>query len=187
MTEDDEWGQLWDARIIGMENFFGAMGDNVLHAPVPFEMGLECGGSPDVVTFSNYTNGTLYVTSNLIGYDGQIPNSTGNYELAVAHSGSQKWGVRIICELAYYTLQTPINDGETMDIGSAIPQGSTISAFLFRQIASFNVLSKPATVICCIGITSSELEYVKKNGAPMLIKKLGEDFVITDLYRKSVI
>jgi hypothetical protein len=71
-----------------------------------------------------------------------------------------------------------------MDIGSATPEDSSIEAFLFRRIAEFDVLGKKSNVICCIGITSSEMEYSHNKGSSALIKKLGNDFLVTDLYRE---
>ena len=136
--------------------------------------------------FSSYTDGKLFVTADLIGSK-QAPNSAGKYELAVVHKGEEDWGVNIICQLAYYTLEKPIDDGETMSIGSATPEGSSIEAFLFRRIAEFDVLGNNANVICCIGITGAELKYKQKNGSTSLINKLGNKFLHTDLYRNSKI
>lgn len=184
MSEEDSWEELWDARIQGMEKTFGPHDDSVLHGTIPFHLGQDSGGSPDVVMFSKYTDGKLYVTADLIGSE-QAPNSVGNYELAVVHKGEEDWGVNIICQLAYYTLENPIDDGETMDIDSATPEDSTIEAFLFRRIAEFDVLGSKSNVICCIGITGPELEYSHNTGSTELIDKLGNDFLITDLYRES--
>jgi hypothetical protein len=184
MSEKDSWEALWDARIKGMEKTFGPHDETVLHGSIPFYLGQDVGGTPDVVMFSKYTGGRLYVTADLIG-SGQSPNSAGNYELAVVHKGEEDWGVNIICQLAYYTLETPIDDGETMDIGSATPEGSSIEAFLFRRIAEFDVQDIRGNVICCIGITGSELAYKHKNGSEALIQRLGNNFLLTDLYRES--
>lgn len=186
MSDEDSWEMLWDARIKGMEKTFGPHDENVLHGTIPFHLGQDLGGSPDVVMFSKYTDGRLYVTADLIGSE-QVPNSAGNYELAVVHKDEENWGVNIICQLAYYTLENPIDDGETMDIGSATPDGSSIKAFLFRRIAEFNVQENKANVICCIGITGPELTYKQKNGSAALIEKLGKSFLLTDLYRASQI
>ncbi|MCU7858969.1 MAG: suppressor of fused domain protein [Candidatus Thiodiazotropha sp. (ex Lucinoma kastoroae)] len=186
MSEEDNWEELWDARMQGMEKTFGPHDDSVLHGTIPFHIGQDLGGSPDVVMFSKYTDGKLYVTADLIGSE-QTPNSAGNYELAVVHKGDEDWGVNIICQLAYYTLENLIDDGETMDIGSATPEDSSMEALLFRRIAQFDVLGIKSNVICCIGITGPELEYSHKKGSTALIMKLGNDFLGTDLYRESII
>ncbi len=184
MSENDNWEGHWDAKIRGMEKTFGPHDDSVLHGTIPFHLGQNLGGSPNVVMFSKYTDGKLYVTADLVGSE-QAPNSAGNYELAIVHNGDDDWGVNIICQLAYYTLENRIDDGETMDIGSATPEDSSIEAFLFRRIAEFDVHGKRSNVICCIGITGPELDYCHNNGSSALIKKLGSDYLITDLYRNS--
>lgn len=187
MTEKNGWQEIWDAHIQGLEAAFGKSDDIHLHAPIPFDLGIEIGGSPDVVSFSGFTNGKLYVTTELIGCTDQKPNSQGNYELAVAHQGDEQWGVNIICRLAYYTLDSVLEDGETMDIAKATPDGSTIAALLFKRIASFEFQGNPANVICCIGITKPELDLCFKKGSKALLKKLPKDYVLTEMYRESYV
>lgn len=184
MINEYTWEDLWDARIEKMQQAFGPNDDRVLHGTIPFHLGQDLGGAPDLVTFSSFTDGVLYVTAELIGSK-QVPNSSGNYELAVAHQGDEDWGVGIICQLAYYTLENPIDDGETMDIGPAVPEGSTIEGFLFRRIAEFDVFGDKANVICCIGITGPELAFKHEHGSSALIDRLGQNYCITDLYRQS--
>ena len=171
----------------GLEAAFGKSDNIHLHAPIPFEAGLDLGGSPDVVTFSNYTNGKLYVTADLIGCADQKPNSHGNYELAVAHQGEEDWGVDIICRLAYYTLEATLDHGETMDMEEATPEGSTINAFLFKRIATFDFQGNPANVICCIGITKAELDFCFDHGSDTLLETLPKDYVLTEVYRQSFV
>lgn len=67
-----------------MARIFGPQDENVLHGSTPFDFGQEVGGSPDVVKFSQFTEGVLYVTADLIGSN-QVENAAGNYELAVVH------------------------------------------------------------------------------------------------------
>lgn len=187
MTVEATWEELWDTRIAAMNARFGPVDDLVLHATIPFEVGLDLGGGPDLVTFSSFTDGRLYVTAELIGNSDQIPNAEGAYELALVHKGDEDWGVDIISRLAYYTLEQSIDDGHTMDIGSATPEGSTIQALLFRRIARFEVLGKSANVLCCIGITESELAFAQCEGSAALVERLGNDFLLTDLGRRSVV
>lgn len=187
MWDEDDRQRWWDARIAAATAVFGQQSDMVLHAAVPFFMGQDIGGKPDVVMFPNFLEGTLYMTAALIGDEDQPPNSHGKYELAIAHAPGEDWGVNIICQLAYYTLDTVIDDGQTMDIRSATPSSSEITAFLFRRIASFQVLDAPSNVICCVGITTPELKLARKSGSKTLIEALGEDFLLTDLYRASVV
>ncbi|NJS36745.1 MAG: hypothetical protein HC765_10560 [Brachymonas sp.] len=97
MSGDAEngWQELWDSRAEALAKVFGKYDDTILHASVPFEMGQDVGGSPDVLSFPHHTDGVLYVTADLIGSD-QRPNSEGQYELAVVHSAGDDWGISII-------------------------------------------------------------------------------------------
>ena len=184
MSEEENWEEWWGGLIQGMEQFFGACDDNALHAAIPFSVGQDLGGCPDVVSFSKYIEGTLYVTVDLTDSE-QPPNADGNYELAIAHDGEELWGVDFICQLAFNTLGSTINDGETLDISLDTPADSTIDGFIFRRIAKFDVLGHPCSVICCVGITESELKFCQENGSAKLIEKLGSDYIVTDLYRES--
>ena len=186
MRDDNNFDHMWEARISAMEQCFGRADSSVLHGPVPFSFGRDLGGSADVLMFSEYTDGTLYVTADIIGAD-HPPNSAGGYELAVVHEDDEQWGVAVIAQLAHFTAEIVLDDGETMDIGLATPEGSTIEAFLFRRIAQFDVLGNKANVLCCVGITASELEHKQTKGARSLINILGHRYFTTDLYRASFV
>jgi len=187
MSEDRSFEDVWDERLKGMKRFFGEPDNTVLHGTIPFYLGQDMGGSPDVVKFSKFTDGILYVTSELIGYENQARNSCGQYELAIVHPNNEEWGIDIICQLAYYTIENPIEDLETMDIGPVTPDDSTIEGFLFRRIAEFEFFGSPANVICCVGITKEELKFKHDFGSEVLVDRIGKDFYLTDLYRNSFI
>ena len=141
-----------------MQSAFGPTDGMVGHAPIPFELGAELGGAADVVYFREFhPEGVLAVTSELIGRDDQVTSSLGNYELAICQRTDDPWGPGLISRLAHYTLEAQLNPGETMDIGSAAPEGSNISALLFLELAQFEVLGRPAGVLLCIGLTPEEL------------------------------
>ena len=184
MSDDAYWEELWNARLAALEGVFGAADESVLHSAVPFFMGHEMGGNPDVVSFSGFTDGKLYVTAELIGAD-HPPNGAGSYELAIAHPGAEDWGIFIICQLAHYSAEHVIEHGHSMDITSQTPDGSTIEALLFRRIAQFEVQGIESNVLCCIGITGAELAYKQAHGADALIDQLGQAFFLTDLFRPS--
>jgi hypothetical protein len=186
MSDDNYLNELWDARLNAFEVFFGPADASVLRSPVPFFMGQEAGGNPNIVSFSRFTDGTLFVTADLVGADHPF-NTAGSFEVAMALEGDEEWGVQVLCQLAHYTSEFPIDDGETMDIKSAMPDGATIDGLFFRQIAEFEVMGIEANVICCIGITGPEMAYKQAHGAQALIDKLGEQFFTTDLYRMSVV
>jgi len=92
-----------------------------------------------------------------------------------------------IMKLAYYTLETVLDDGETMDIGPATPEGSSITALLFKRIASFDFQGSPANVICCIGITQEELDFCFENGSKALLEKMPPEYILTEMSRKSFV
>jgi hypothetical protein len=88
----------------------------------------------------------------LIGHDEQVQNDLGNYELMICHRDDEPWGANVISRLAYYTLEAKLNPGETMDIGSALPDDSTLAAFLFLNYATLRcVAAKPD---CCFALAS---------------------------------
>lgn len=186
---DDDWTLWWDARLAALESILGKSHDIVGHGTIPFSLGADLGGTADIVYFHNHVEGILSVTAELIGNPDEIPNSMGNYELAICARDDDDWGPNIIGQLAHYTLETPLEPGQTMDIGPATPEGSTIVAFLFCDYGRFVVRDQNAGIILCVGITSSELEACRKGESKrieMLLKSLGV-FPFTDLQREGVV
>lgn len=194
MTEEpddnDEWELWWKARVEALEKILGKSHDTVGHAVVPFCLGADMGGAADVVYFHHHVPGIVSVTSELIGYEGQQPNDQGtNYELMICHRDDEPWGGNIISRLASYTLEMPLNPGETMDIGPATPEGSTIAAFLFYDYGRFRVRDIDAGLLLCVGITETELEACRDGNREEVEAALQNAgvFPFTDLYRASVI
>jgi hypothetical protein len=138
-------------------------------------------------------DGVVCVTSELIGCDDQVSNQLGNYELMICHrkddEDGQEWGSGIISRLAHYTCEAELNPGETMDIGPATPEGSTITAFLFFGYATFTVRERKAGLLLCMGITAAELKACRKGRRDALEKglKAGGVYPFTDLFRKSIV
>lgn len=185
---DSNWQALWDARTAALEQLYGKMEPKIGHAPVPFEFGPEAGAA-DTVYFRGRQPGVLAVTSELVGYEEQIANDLGNYELAICHRTDESWGPNVISRLAHYTLETPLNPGETMSIGSAVPDGSSIEAFLFQDFGRFKFNGRQAGVLLCIGITAGELAVCQARDTERVEKALRDEgvFPYTDLTRKSVV
>lgn len=185
---NNQWKRWWNARTEAMEAVLGEMDGEVLHAAIPFQLGVDLGGTADVVSFSQNLDGIAYVTSELIGMDDQAPGELGNYELMICHRTPCDWGPRIIRLLAHYTLDTPLNPGDTMDIGPATPEGSTIGALLFLEYAKFRVLGRAAGLLLCIGITQDELDVKLEQDSSVVEQRLKERDVYpyTDLNRQSV-
>ena len=188
-TDNDEWNKWWDARVAAIEKVLGKVDDMVYHATVPFMFGPDAGGAADVIRFRQHLDGVVYVTSELIGCDSQLPSSMGNYELMICQREESNWGPSIISRLANYTLETAVEPGQTMSIDSAVPNDSTINAFLFDSFADFEVLDREAGLLLCLGITRPELNFCHANGADQLLKKLkaANIYPFTDLNRKSLV
>lgn len=183
-----EWAKWWKARESAFEKAFGRMENVIRHSPVPFEAGEAAGGLADVVYFHDHVDGELAVTSELIGRDGQVQNELGNYELAICRREEKGWGDYMISRMAYYTFKHELNPWDTMDISSIVPKGSTVSALLFLEFARFEVRSRKAGVLLCLGITPDELAACRAGRTTAVVNALNESdyFPYTDLNRPSV-
>jgi len=185
----DEFQRWWDARVSAMEKVLGRSHNMHGHAVIPFQFGADMGGAADIIYFHEHLDGIVSVTSELIGCDEQIFNSLGNYELMICHRDEEDWGPNIISQLAHYTLEAELNPGETMDIGPAVPDGSTIDALLFLEYAKFPVLDRDCGLLLCIGITADELTQCRAGQRPEVEAALkGQNiYPYTDLYREPVL
>jgi hypothetical protein len=189
MEETDVWQQWWDARIAAIERVLGKSDDVVGHASIPFSLGADLGGAADIIYFRGHVPGIIAVTSELIGCDEQVKNQLGYYELMICQRDDVTWGGDLISKLAHYTLRAEVNPGETMDIESATPKGSTIAGLLFFEYARFEVRGSQAGLLLCVGITKDELKACQQGRRPAVeaaLKSAGV-FPFTDLYRKSVL
>ena len=187
---DGDWEVWWDARTAALEAVLGKSDDLVGHSIVPFDFGVEAGGAADVLYFRNHLAGVVTVTAQLIGDDDQIPNDQGNYELMICErNDDDHWGASFISRLAQYTLEARLNPGETMDVGPALPEGSTLSAMLFLDYARFNVLGRDCGLLLCLGITADELAACRQGRTAEVEAALKASAVypFTDQDRKSVV
>ena len=101
----------------------------------------------------------------------------------------KEWGDNIISQLAHYTLESELNPGDTIDIGPATPEGSTIEAFLFCDYGRFTVRDQDAGLLLCMGITGDELAECRAGNRLDVEAALNAAgvFPFTDLFRKSVL
>lgn len=182
--------ELWHERLAALESLYGKSDDVVGHAIVPFFFGADAGGAPDIVYFRSHIRGRLAVTADLIGCDDQKRNSLGNYELAIAHRDpNEDWGSNLLSRLAQYTLAAVLEPGDTMDIGPAAPEGSTIDALLFFDYGSCRVRGQQCGVLLCVGITCQEKEACiagERHRVEESLKAKGI-FPYTDLMRKNAL
>ncbi len=191
MTDEtsDDWQIWWDARVVAIESVLGKSEDIVGHAVIPFHLGAAVGGAADIIYFRKHIPGIIAVTCELIGCDDQVPNQLGNYELMICQRDDAEWGANIISQLANYTLEAVLQPGDTMDIGPATPEGSTLAAFLFCEYARFEVRGRRAGLLLCLGITEDELEACRKGRhieVEAALRSAGT-YPFTDLFRKSVL
>lgn len=188
MSDDsgsDDWQKTWDARLAALEHEFGKSDDKIATSPVPIYLG----GGADVLTFKKHVDGVAYVTAGLIGDDGQQKTPLGQYELMMCFRSENDWAPALLSRLAPYTFQAALNPGETMEIGPAMPEGSTIAALLFVSYRQFKVNDTAAGILLCIGITDSELKKCRAEGPDAVLAALKEHGVYpyTDTKRDSLI
>ncbi len=183
---DNEWQ---DVSLAAIERVLGGSEDVVGHAAIPFQFGSEMGGAADIVYFRHHIPGRVSVTCELIGCGEQVPNDLGNYELMICHRDDEEWGPDLISKLAYYALEAELKPGDTMDIGPAAPEGSTIAALLFLDYGRFEVRGEKAGLLLCIGVTADEVAACQngRRGEVEQALKKASVYPYTDLYRQSVL
>ncbi len=190
--DKDRW---WRPRVKALEEVLGPQSDMDLHAMIFFDMGMEMGGAPDILAFPGHKQGAVaYVTAELIGRDNQIPNDLGNYEIMICLPEHVKSDLAetiagtILTPLAYYTLEQPLNPGDTSDLGELV-EGSKVTALLFCDYGRFTVLDRQCGLLLCVGITQREAKYAARQPAVTLEQKLREAdiYPVTDFTRKSVV
>ncbi|HEY8751720.1 MAG TPA: suppressor of fused domain protein [Tepidisphaeraceae bacterium] len=181
----DEWKQAWDVRKAAIESVLGPAEDTVLHATVPFHLG----GQADVLSFRGHITGRVFATCELLGEASQKRNLLGTYELVIAHRDDMDWGANVISKLARYTCDVRVQPGQTMDIGSAAPNKSSISGFFFDDYKRMKFNNEDAGLLLCIGLTADELAACQQGKRQVVYDALVAQgiFPYTDLYRASVL
>jgi Suppressor of fused protein (SUFU) len=180
--DDDDWEEIWDARIDALSEALGSDMVNGFHAPHPFALG----GQADVVVF-DHLGGRAYVTAELTGKPTML---YADYELMICHREHETiWGANVVSRLAPYTQQAPLLSGESMDIDEATPTDSAIKALLFDTYRTFSMFGETFDIRLCLGITKDELQFKFDHGAEALLSKLRQAGVypFTDLSRSSVL
>jgi len=181
MPDNDDWEEVWEARVAALSEALGGHMVDAFHAPNPFALG----GQADVVAF-DLLGGRAYVTAELTGKPDGV---YADYELMICHRSPTTWGANLISQLAPYTQEARILAGETMDIDSATPPGSAIRALVFDTYRSFKMFGETYDIRLCIGITEDELRFTFQEGTGPLLAALKQAGVypFTDLDRRSVV
>lgn len=184
-TADDDWQKMWDARLASLESEFGKSEEEIATSATPIYLG----GGADVLTFKDHIDGFVYITAGLIGNGSQKKTDLGEYELMICARNENDWMPTLLSQLAPYTFEAALNPGDTMNIGPAMPAGSTISALLYVPYREFKVNDIDAATLLCIGITEQELQHCSANGHTDVLAELKAKgiYPFTDPNRESVL
>jgi hypothetical protein len=182
-----EWARIWTIRSSALTKVFGPPEDELYHAIIP--LGRESGGA-DVLIFREFLDGYTYLTSDLTSVKSkQVLSEIGNYELMICTKNKSDWAAGIISDIAQYTLEKAVNPGDTMDMD--FPDNSNLKALVFVEPAlpEFEFWGRKYSILLCVGITESELEYAFAKGSAALLDLLEDNGILpyTDFDRVSVV
>lgn len=185
VPDEDQWQKIWDARLAMLEAELGKSDDNIATSLIPIYLG----GGADVLTFNHHIDGPVYVTAGLIGDGSQKRTKLGQYELAICLREPDDWAPTILSQLAPYTFEAALKHGETMDVAPAMPDGSSIAAFLFQDFAHLTFNGKKAGLLLCLGITAEELEACRAGESTEVVTALKDQgiYPFTEVRRASVV
>lgn len=178
--------ELCDARVAALAAVLGSPDDEVQHVVIPF-----CfpGSNADVLSFRHHRPGRVWATCDLLGDPNQQRSALGTYELLIAQRDDGCWGANLLARMARYTHEAVLNPGETMNIGPALPTGSTITGLLFCAYKQFTFQGEDAGLLLCLGLTADELEACQHGAAKQILAALRDKGVYpyTELRRTSVL
>jgi suppressor of fused protein SUFU len=180
VRDSDDWEEVDEAREHALAEVFGDGGER-FHSPHPFALG----GQAKVIGFYHHIPGATYVTAELTGKPDAV---YADYELMICHRDKSDWGLNAVSQLAAYSQQAYIGNGESIDLTDGVPDGSQIVALVFHTYRTFRLYETDYDLRLCIGITKPELDYKIANGASPLIEALKTNGVYpyTDFDRHSV-
>jgi hypothetical protein len=183
-TENDD---IFDARINALTTEFGEI-KNVLQAGIPFQLGYDAGGLPNIYFFENHIEGLVSITGNLIG-EKQPPSDAGNYELMLITKDKNDFLIQLLQNLSFYTMDASINSGDTMDLPLYNQIDTNICAVIFDCYKHFKISNKKCGVMVMIGITQEELDFRNQHGGSQLLNELKKSKIYPyfDVNRESVV
>lgn len=182
-----EWSRIWKIRSSALTKVFGPPEDELYHAIIPLER--ESGGA-DVLIFREFIDGFTYLTSDLTSVKSkQVLSEIGNYELMICTKNKSDWAAGIISDIAQYTLEKTVNPGNTMEMD--FPDNSNLKALVFvePELPEFEFWGREYSILLCVGVTESELEYAFEKGSAALLELLEENEILpyTDFDRVPVV
>jgi len=133
-----------------------------------------------------------YVSWDLLGNEKQKRGKLGRFELLTI-CDNEDWCIDILTNIGRQTLVEIFDSGDTMDVSPWMKRySSELTGILFEESFSTDIRigfwKHKCSLLRCIGITSQELEFSRKNGSQILVEKLKLSGVYpkTILGRKSV-
>lgn len=188
----DSYMQSFKAVKAELCSRFGPDDGRVFTSPIPLYVDPQRGLAGSL-TFPEHVPGYTYCTCGLSLHPDQQPGRNGHYELMMCAREEAPHIPEFIGALARYTFQAVLKPGDTMDIGSAQPAGSTVRGLLCAEPdivrPTFTVFGRTCTMLLLLGITEAEMEGCLGSGSEMvlsLLKQRGE-FPYTTLSRESVV
>ena len=188
--EDDpsEWQRVWDARQEVLERIFGPAEEDILTSLMPIYLGGQC----DVLTFRKHVKGYTYVTAGLTVTSDQKRSKLGQYEMVMCTRRRDERAPQLLSRLSHYTLETPINPNDTVDMGEDQPRGVTLRALLALEYdpprGRFKLMRRKCGLLLLVGITAAELVAFRSRRRKELLAKLRAAVLpYTDPKRKSVL
>jgi hypothetical protein len=138
-------------------------------------IGFDEGGPLNLCTIGRGGDVVTYVSCELAVREDQVPNASGRYELLVS-GNDEDWIRQVITDTGDMSLRTAFNDGDTLDIGAWVndDDGSdaSLQGLLFRQEVIVDIDGAPYGVLRAIGITRTEMELAREQGADALVARL---------------
>jgi len=210
---DEQYEKHYELKKKGIERILGPMYELVGHSLIPFQMG----GAVDMYYFTSCMPGTVFATMELIEPDGSSPkpNYNGAYELITCtkltmpppephevrskriKEGQLSDFEKIECRMSgimtgigNYSFDAVIKAGETAEVpwGDDEEYCLVFDEFDTKGIP-FEIEGKKHSLLLCIEIFRSEMEYAMEFGSKLLLAKLKDSgyYPYSDLDRRPVV
>ena len=97
----------------------------------------------------------------------------------------------LVSNLSNYSLNSPLNPNDTIDLGAHQPPGHTVRALLLLEpdppINRFELLGQPCALLLLVGITTAQLDAFRGGRADAVLASLRAKVApFTDLKRPSL-
>ena len=186
-------------KAAALERLLGPMHGLVGHAIIPYAVG----GPVDMYYFPNATDGTAFVTMELIEPDGTgpLPSKVGTYELVAftrhkiddpsserAFKTIERRMCGVFTTLGRYSTQAILNPGETCEV-PAKDRGRCVVLDEFTSAERrFLIGDRAHALLLCIEVFPEEMSFAMENGSGLLLDRLKSHgfYPFSDLDRQPV-